>query len=1174
MLVGEIDSFAAFSDGQEVPAEVLQPPAPYQAIEQFYEMLSSPDAESWHAAGGEQSTAMLSNIDAAIVAATSTLSSLESTGESVPPADGSATGGDGSPSLGGSLASFDSSQWEPLGASWLGGGATPPDHQQPQTQSDVPTLSVDHFTAILSGRGILPMLRPSEPVGEDEDLGEFFGGEADQDGAETAEQPELELPSIEWPQLQVAAHDGSLDDFAPNQTTSFSTLDFHGDFNEDSFDNPDLLAQGTHWAHRVTLQYHSADSWSYTEILVMAFNHSSSLSDSGTIDGGEDGEAGDGDAESSGVLTAASDTDDTAGEADADEADTAQPGQWSTAASLARSGFLIITFTASRGIASPAAAGTAWSINASTRDSIQFDASASGSVGEVPDEDDEEGDEEGDDTAGASGGEGGEGAAPASEGGSATDRTSDSDNDSPTDAPDRPAAAPRSHFQWGINLGINAFVGGSLNVSSTPSIVSVLAADGTTSDVVQRAVTAGGGYDLGGGSRLGSMASGASQSGNLMLEDDWQIRAKIAAGDTAPGSQLLPPQGTGHAAAMASSGSSGGSSRINGGWNLMAVMQDSAPQSMAGAAFAALAADTSGSGQASHTFTWHDRGSESDGTGTSQWSGMLTSGWSNFGSGTVDVSGRVDTAISLGEDRQIVLDASGDEAKITDSAEEAGSNFLVAHFSRSENRTVEHESVYRTYDGRDYHDHSISSPNHSSSLIYRSVSSGDSTSGSLAEALADSPATAGARIQWDGQGFERLELRSSDWGVFSRYEWFAGEQPTERAWGDLGLTFELILTNSYTDQGDLYGSAVGDAASWTGSASRQDDASVEYQAGRWGFHFWRTIGADGQWMILYDADEPRNATFYRAASQSSVFNPITGEFDGSSSVSGDSEVTVTGHEIDERPAEKNRFEINLETIFVDANSSHTPPDDAEDVLSEDDDTQYPFNPDPPGSVWGAAASGFVSGFVSGFFSRKNASTAIGLIPVVGTIQSAVELATGYDFIAGEEADRRAAMVGLVPGGKGVANGAKGIINAVAPLARQTTILGTAAGAANALRKSVPNGAGSYRAVQGHHVHAKKGFEGHDEYSFRDAFSISDLLLRKYGIRHADLTPIQQRLFRELASSNRPNNLTQHTRIAYQTLIEAGMPKIDSLMYVSESLKSLIRAGVTSPTRMPWNPGWQ
>jgi hypothetical protein len=117
--------------------------------------------------------------------------------------------------------------------------------------------------------------------------------------------------------------------------------------------------------------------------------------------------------------------------------------------------------------------------------------------------------------------------------------------------------------------------------------------------------------------------------------------------------------------------------------------------------------------------------------------------------------------------------------------------------------------------------------------------------------------------------------------------------------------------------------------------------------------------ANGDWgTVVYDATDPRRATFYRAASQSSVFNPVTGEFDGSSSVSGDSEVTVTGHETNETPAEKNRFERNLETIFVDAGSSLTPPDDEEDASSEYDDTVYAVNTAPPGSVWGAAASGF------------------------------------------------------------------------------------------------------------------------------------------------------------------------------------------------------------------------
>ena len=383
-----------------MPVEGIQTPQPYQAIEQFYEMLSSPDAEAWHTSSSEDSAALLSNVDQAIVAATSTLSSLESSGASTGQSAGSAAGGDGSSSLGGSIASFDSSDWESLGASWLGGDATPPDHQEPLTESDVPTLSTDHFMAILSGRGILPMLRPTEPADDENEDSEYFGGDADQD-AEEAEQPKLELPSIQWPQLQVASHDGSLDDFVPELSTSFSTLDLHGDFDEHSLTNPNLLAEGIHFAHRITLQYHSADSWSYNEMLVMVFNHSSSLSDSGSI--GDEGEGDEGDGEGddevpagySGATTAGDDADADAGNDDAaddDDAEAAIPGQWSTTASLARRGFLFITFTASRGIASPAAAGTAWSIDISTRDSIQFDAAALGSIGDVPDEDDEESD--------------------------------------------------------------------------------------------------------------------------------------------------------------------------------------------------------------------------------------------------------------------------------------------------------------------------------------------------------------------------------------------------------------------------------------------------------------------------------------------------------------------------------------------------------------------------------------------------------------------------------------------------------------------------------------------------------------------------------------------------------------------------------------------------------------
>ena len=113
------------------------------------------------------------------------------------------------------------------------------------------------------------------------------------------------------------------------------------------------------------------------------------------------------------------------------------------------------------------------------------------------------------------------------------------------------------------------------------------------------------------------------------------------------------------------------------------------------------------------------------------------------------------------------------------------------------------------------------------------------------------------------------------------------------------------------------------------------------------------------------------------------------------------------------------------------------------------------------------------------------------------------------------------------------------------------------------------GAGAYRSVKGHHVHAKKGLEGHGRYDFRDAFSVSDDLLREYGVRHADITPVQQRLFRELQKAGGANNLTQHTRIAYQALVEAGIPKNVAKDWVGQSLKELVGRGVTAPTKMPW-----
>jgi RHS repeat-associated protein len=114
-----------------------------------------------------------------------------------------------------------------------------------------------------------------------------------------------------------------------------------------------------------------------------------------------------------------------------------------------------------------------------------------------------------------------------------------------------------------------------------------------------------------------------------------------------------------------------------------------------------------------------------------------------------------------------------------------------------------------------------------------------------------------------------------------------------------------------------------------------------------------------------------------------------------------------------------------------------------------------------------------------------------------------------------------------------------------------------------------NGSGPYRSVGGHHVHAKKGFEGAPGYNAGDAFSISDSLLEQYGVRHPAIGPIQQRLFRELARSSLPNNLAQHSRVAYKALVEAGIPSTVAKEWVIASQRQLIQSGVFAPTRIPW-----
>ncbi|ARN84929.1 hypothetical protein [Candidatus Nucleicultrix amoebiphila] len=111
--------------------------------------------------------------------------------------------------------------------------------------------------------------------------------------------------------------------------------------------------------------------------------------------------------------------------------------------------------------------------------------------------------------------------------------------------------------------------------------------------------------------------------------------------------------------------------------------------------------------------------------------------------------------------------------------------------------------------------------------------------------------------------------------------------------------------------------------------------------------------------------------------------------------------------------------------------------------------------------------------------------------------------------------------------------------------------------------------GEYRHTGGHHVHAKKAFEGHINYDPKKGFSISNELMAKIGVQHKVVTIAQQKLFRELGKSGKPNTMKEHTRIAVEVLIKGGATKEKARSLVATSLNDLRNKGVRVPTDIPW-----
>jgi RHS repeat-associated protein len=104
---------------------------------------------------------------------------------------------------------------------------------------------------------------------------------------------------------------------------------------------------------------------------------------------------------------------------------------------------------------------------------------------------------------------------------------------------------------------------------------------------------------------------------------------------------------------------------------------------------------------------------------------------------------------------------------------------------------------------------------------------------------------------------------------------------------------------------------------------------------------------------------------------------------------------------------------------------------------------------------------------------------------------------------------------------------------------------------------------------GHHVPAKKAFEGAKNYDLKKALAIPNAELKRLRVKHKLITPAQQRGYRALAKSGQPLTWEAMADIETNALIAGGMRANMARATVNKAIQALKDAGVEGPVRIPW-----
>ncbi len=109
----------------------------------------------------------------------------------------------------------------------------------------------------------------------------------------------------------------------------------------------------------------------------------------------------------------------------------------------------------------------------------------------------------------------------------------------------------------------------------------------------------------------------------------------------------------------------------------------------------------------------------------------------------------------------------------------------------------------------------------------------------------------------------------------------------------------------------------------------------------------------------------------------------------------------------------------------------------------------------------------------------------------------------------------------------------------------------------------------YSEDGGHHIPAKRVFEGDPAYNPSEVLAIPNAELKALGLRHTTITGAQKTLYSAYAKLGKPLTWEAVESIETQALVKSGLDPARAAATVSETIKALIASGVKEPTRIPW-----